>query len=88
MTTSNSLAPQAIKSLIANNRLDEALSQMMKGAQQLGLTALYNQLVIQSGKLKQHQQENRQGSVDYADLTRTRVNIGKLIFTLFKKDRE
>lgn len=73
---------QGVKSMIADNQLPEALAELMGFTQQLGLTKLYNQLVLQSAKLQQYQTESRQGNVDYADLTRTRVNISLALLDL------
>ena len=41
-----------------------------------------NKLVIQSGKLNQYRQERNLGTTDYADLTRTRVNISLALLDL------
>lgn len=82
MSMTTEITPKAIKALIADNRLEQAITQFMTYAEQHGLADLHNQLVIQSGKLQQYLREKNLGTTDYADLTRTRVNISLALLDL------
>ena len=69
------LSPKKIKALLADNQLSLATEQLLEYSLEHGLTDLHNQVVIQSGKLKQYQKERTLGTVGYNELTRTRINL-------------
>ncbi|MCB0582289.1 MAG: hypothetical protein KDD10_23620 [Phaeodactylibacter sp.] len=82
MSTTTEITPKAIKALIADNRLEDAVAQFIAYTEQNGLAGLHNQLIIQSGKLQQYLRERNLGATDYADLARTRVNISLALLDL------
>lgn len=75
MSESQAITPKKIKRLLAENELDQAMEQLLSCTEQQGLGDLHNQLIVQSGKLQQYKKERNLGSLDYASLTRTRVNL-------------
>ena len=78
----NPKVKKKIKALIAENELKDAVEALFSYTREQGLTAQHNQLVIQSGRLEQYLSEKNLGTVDYADLTRTRVNISLALLDL------
>lgn len=76
------LSPKKIKALLADNQLSLATEQLLEYTQEKGLTELYNQVVIHSGKLKQYHKERRLGTIGYNELTRTRINLNLSLLEL------
>lgn len=75
---------QECRRLIAENRLDQAIEQLLGFTEDHGLTELHNQVILQEGKLGQYANHIVQGTVDYDDLTRTHANISLALLDLVK----
>jgi len=75
----------ALKKLIAENKLREALEQLEQYNQLHGNGELHNLIVLQAGKLAQYEKEAIIGTIDYASLARTRVNISLALLEIIDR---
>lgn len=82
MSTTAAITPEDLKKLIADNQLEEAVEQLMAYTESKGMGPLHDQAVVQSGKLKQYQEDKNLGTVDYSGLTRTRAMLSLALLDL------
>lgn len=69
------ITPASLKTLIADNKIKEAIDLLLVFTEREGMAGLYNQVIIQSGRYAKVKNERNQGSVNYGDITRMQVNI-------------